>query len=154
MSMTMVKGAHGQIQKAYFTEGHTNLPQEAIRPKVSDCFLRGSILVFLRKHIATYFPGGVHASPLWIRSWTSQVHVWTIEVLLRGNVFFLIWFILNGLPNIISESHFPSLYAYIQMCKVLYKLFYIYTKLVNLFQKLTCLLCNIKFHFQNIDCFG
>ena len=37
----------------YFIEGCMDLPQEVIGPLGSNCFLRGSILVFLRKPIVT-----------------------------------------------------------------------------------------------------
>ena len=50
----------------YFTEGHTNLPREAIGPSLgSNCLSRGSASVFRRKSIATCdFPGGPDFLPL------------------------------------------------------------------------------------------
>ena len=37
----------------YFTDSRTDLPREAIGPLGSNCFSRGSVPVFLRKHITT-----------------------------------------------------------------------------------------------------
>ena len=48
----------GFLQKDFshqpgFTEGRTDLPRKALWPEGSNCFSRGSVPIFLRKHIAT-----------------------------------------------------------------------------------------------------
>ena len=46
------------LSSAFFTEGRTDLPRNAIEPEGSSCFSRGPVPVFLRKQVTTCdFPG-------------------------------------------------------------------------------------------------